>query len=324
MDCASRQPDRSREAVTGWIRLPGGAPANVACALVKLGTPAAFVGAVGQDRWGHALMQLMQDMAVESRGMQVTHWPTREVYIQLDEWGERTFTGFSSPHPEGFADAHLMANRLDFSLLDNSRYLVIGTLGLAYSETGLAIERCLRQVASSHIRVLMDLNWRPVFWPQPTDAPDRIRAVLPQVSFLKLAAEEAEWLFETTDSTEIARQNPHLLGVLVTAGTGNCSYWLQGNSGTVSGFGVDIEDPAGAGDAFVAGFLHQLCRQGIGCLQSRTVAHEIVTYACAVGALTTTRAGAIAAQPTPQEVDAFLYLNAHRSTAHHRTPHRHT
>lgn len=35
-----------------WTAYPGGAPANVACALVKLGVPASFVGAVGRDSEG--------------------------------------------------------------------------------------------------------------------------------------------------------------------------------------------------------------------------------------------------------------------------------
>ncbi|MEO1591852.1 MAG: carbohydrate kinase [Cyanobacteria bacterium J06632_22] len=310
VDCFSKQPGRPRSTVTRWLQLPGGAPANVACGLVKLGIPTAFVGAVGTDRWGTALTHLMQDMGVEHRGIQTHPFPTREVYVLSDIRGERTFAGFSQPQPDGFADAYLDANQLDLTLLTDCRYLVMGTLGLAYPETGHAIERCLQQVVAAQGRVFMDLNWRPMFWPHPTAAPDRIRAVMPLVSFLKLTTEEAEWLFETTNPETIAQQNPHLLGVLVTAGAAGCRYWLRGHGGTVSGFRVDVEDTTGAGDAFVAGFLNQLCKQGIGSLQQRTVAHQIVTYACAVGALTTTRIGAIAAQPTPQEVEAFLYLNA--------------
>jgi ABC-type sugar transport system ATPase subunit len=59
-------------------------------------------------------------------------------------------------------------------------------------------------------------------------------------------------------------------------------------------------------NAFVAGFIHQLCLHGLqGLLYPGTV-HNMVRYACAVGALTTTRPGAIAAQPTALEVAAFL------------------
>ncbi|MEL6246682.1 MAG: carbohydrate kinase [Cyanobacteria bacterium J06627_15] len=310
IDCFSEQPGRLRADITDWNRLPGGAPANVACGLTKLGTSAAFVGAVGQDSWGAALLRLLQDIGVNSEGVQQQPYPTREVYVLLDDQGERTFAGFSLPQPDGFADAHLSTETLSPIIFEHSRYLVMGTLGLAYPETAAAIARCLAWANPPHCRVVMDVNWRPMFWPQPAVAPDRIRAVLPQVSFLKLATEEAEWLFETTDPSQIAQQNPQLLGVLVTAGAAGCRYWLQGHSGTVPGFTVDVEDTTGAGDAFVAGFVHQLGKFGVGSLQNRDRAHHMVTYACAAGALTTTRMGAIAAQPTPQEIDAFLFLNA--------------
>ena len=311
VDCFSERSNLPLTAKTRWTQLPGGPSANLACGLVKLGTAAAFMGAVGKDRWGTALTTLMQDMGVEARGIQSHPLPTREVFVRLDASGQQTFVGFSQPQPDGFADAHLMAEALDLTLFEHCRYLVLGATGLAYPETGHAMERCLQQVYNTHCRVVMTISWQPMFWPQPTVAADRIRAVLPQVSFLTLGVEESEWLFETADPAHIAQQNPQLVGVLITL-KGGCHYWLRGHQGTVTGFPVDVEDTTGADDAFVAGFLHQLCKQGISGLQNRTTAHQIVTYACAVGALTTTRSGAIAAQPTPQEVDAFLYLNARR------------
>ncbi|MDY7015050.1 MAG: PfkB family carbohydrate kinase, partial [Cyanobacteriota bacterium] len=48
-DCLADQTGRSLDAVESWTPYPGGAPANVACALTKLGTPSAFMGCVGQD-----------------------------------------------------------------------------------------------------------------------------------------------------------------------------------------------------------------------------------------------------------------------------------
>ncbi|HEY9648139.1 MAG TPA: PfkB family carbohydrate kinase, partial [Chroococcidiopsis sp.] len=74
-------------------------------------------------------------------------------------------------------------------------------------------------------------------------------------------------------------------------------------------FAVDTEDTTGAGDSFVAGFLHQVCQNGIQSLTDAEIAKQTVIYASAVGALTTIKPGAIAAQPTAAEVGAFLYLN---------------
>jgi fructokinase len=70
---------------------------------------------------------------------------------------------------------------------------------------------------------------------------------------------------------------------------------------------VSVVDTTGAGDGFVAGFVHQLCRQGIASLANPDQAAAIVTYAAAVGALTTQKLGAIAALPTANDVQTFLH-----------------
>ena len=149
-----------------------------------------------------------------------------------------------------------------------------------------------------------------MFWPQPTAAPGRVYDLLNKAQFLKVSDDEAEWLFGTESPAAIAHQLPHLKGVLVTAGARGCEYWLMGNAGKVPGFKVDVEETTGAGDAFTAGFVHQLLQKGVTCIKEAKIARDVVTYASAVGALTTTRPGAIAALPSPKEVDVFLYLNA--------------
>ena len=61
-----------------WTPYAGGAPANVACALVKLGVSAAFCGAVGRDADGDALIQVLQENSVDASLVQrVDHMPTR-------------------------------------------------------------------------------------------------------------------------------------------------------------------------------------------------------------------------------------------------------
>lgn len=291
------------------MSLPGGAPANVACGLSKLGTSAEFIGVVGVDTWGKALARLLADLQVGTCGLQQHPTaPTREVYVLTDKTGERSFAGFSLPDPAGFADAHLICDRIDTHLFRGAKYLVLGTLGLAYPETQASMLQAVEWIQQQNGRVLLDINWRPMFWENPARAMGPIKDLLKQAAYLKLSDTEAQWLLDTTDPVAISAQYPHLEGVLVTAGAAGCRYYLGGHSGQVPGFDVDVEDTTGAGDAFVAGFLHQLCTRGRSCLLDADCAHEIVRYANAVGALTTTRSGAIAGQPTPKEVDAFLFL----------------
>ena len=309
IDCLADQPGLPLQAVQSWTSYPGGAPANVACGLAKLGTPVNFISCVGSDPLGTALVEFLQTLGVGRRGIQQHPTAlTRRVYVVRTELGDRHFAGFSPPDTTLFADTRLQADQLPLELFLGVQFLVIGTLGLAYPDTAAAIHRALEIAQRYVIQLVIDVNWRPMFWPNPAIAPEVIHALLTQADFLKLSVQEAEWLFETCDPGEIAHRLGTAKGVLVTAGEQGCAYSLLGNQGQLPAFSVDTEDTTGAGDAFLAGFIHQLCDRGTDCLSDPKLAREVVTYAGAVGALTTTRAGAIAAQPSAKEVEAFLYL----------------
>lgn len=308
-DCLANQLGKPLEQVESWTPYPGGAPANVACGLAKLGTTAGFLGCVGQDAPGQTLVQLLQETGVNTTGIQ-THptAPTRQVYVVRSETGERHFAGFGSYETTEFADTYLQASALPIDLFLNADFLVLGTLELAYPASQAAIARALELADQNYVKILVDVNWRPVFWPDSTIAPEMIHSLLKQVDFVKLSDEEALWLFDTTDAGAIAHRLGDAEGVIVTAGDKGCSYCLSDSEGRLPAFSVEVEDTTGAGDSFVAGLLHQLCQRGIHSLSDPAIAQQIVAYASAAGALTTTRAGAIAAQPTAAEVEAFLYL----------------
>ncbi|MFE4108241.1 carbohydrate kinase family protein [Almyronema epifaneia] len=309
IDCLADQLGVPLSAVTSWTPYPGGAPANVACALAKLGTPVRLVGCVGSDQWGEALLSLLQSRKVDCTYLQHhDQAPTRQVYVLRDQQGSPTFAGFSQPDPTQFADAQLAVDRLNAALFQDAQFLVAGTLGLAYDKTGESIRWAVDYAQTHAIKVVIDVNWRPMFWPQPEIAPATIRQILPAVDFLKLSSDEADWLFDTQEPAAIAQQLDNLQGVLITAGAMGCRYWLAGHTDQFSAFAVDSEDATGAGDAFLAGFLHKLRQGGMAQLEDAIAAQSLIAYASAVAALTTTRPGAIAAQPSAQEVEAFLYL----------------
>ncbi|MEM9509135.1 MAG: PfkB family carbohydrate kinase, partial [Cyanobacteria bacterium P01_E01_bin.35] len=80
-DCLADELGKSVSEITSWTDYPGGAPANVACALTKLGTPAAFIGCVGRDRPGKELVSLLDSIGVDTSGVQYhEQHPTRKVY----------------------------------------------------------------------------------------------------------------------------------------------------------------------------------------------------------------------------------------------------
>lgn len=306
-DCLADQLGKAVSEVTSWTSYPGGAPANVACALAKLGTPAAFIGCVGKDQQGQELVSLLDSIGVDISGVQYDEqMPTRQVYVTRTRQGDRIFAGFGNQKPDQFADAFLQAYLLPEKLFLEAEYLVLGTLELAYPTTRSAVFRALELAEEYHLKIVLDINWRSMFWLDESQALPLIKQLWQYVDFLKLAEEEAQWLFNTADAGAIAYRLGSVEGVLVSNGDAQVSYCLSDNEGKVNPMRVAVKDTTGAGDAFIAGFIHQLCQQGVGNLQNPQVAQDIVRYACAVGGLTTTKSGAIAAQPNPAEVTALL------------------
>jgi fructokinase len=308
-DCLADQPGRPLEQVESWTSYPGGAPANVACSLVKLGTPTGFIGCIGEDDPGTTLVELLHSIGVDGTGIQRhATAPTRKVYVLRTETGDRIFGGFGDIPTSEFADTRLQADKLPIALFETADFLVMGTLELAYPDSRAAVMRAVELAEEYYLKILIDVNWRPTFWTDSNEASAIIHQIVEKADFLKLSKEEAEWLFETTDPGVIAHRLGGVEGVLITDGEHGCKYSLGENEGVVPAFKMDVEDTTGAGDSFVAGFLHQVCQHGFPSLTNPETARQVVTYASAVGALTTTRAGAIAAQPNAAEVEAFLYM----------------
>ena len=304
-DLISDQPGAALEDVTMWIPYPGGAPANVACGVRRLGIKSAFMGGIGDDRLGSELVATLESNNVDRTGIQrINGYPTRSVLVTRSFAGDRSFAAFSENRSSDcFADTRLDAKELPLELLRSASYLVTGTLGLASSDTAQAIHRAIDIVKKSGGIIVTDLNWRSVFWPDFNSAQVPIQAILAKTDILKLTDDEAELFFNTVDPGVIHNSFPHLNGILLTRGDAGCAYWFAGHSGECPAFKVSVEDTTGAGDAFLAGFLSQHSHQ---LLTDVTSILSAIRYASAAGALTTLKRGAIAALPTSAEIEAFL------------------
>jgi len=120
--------------------------------------------------------------------------PTRDVYVTRTSQGERQFVGFGQ-EPDSYADCNIHPDRLPLEKLKSARVLVTGTLGQAYELTGSAIQKAVSMAKEHQICVLIDVNWRPVFFADPSNVKDRIIAFVSEADIVKLTDEEAEWMF---------------------------------------------------------------------------------------------------------------------------------
>lgn len=311
----------------------GGAPANAACALARLGTPSAFVGRLGLDAIGAAFARLFAERGVDTRALQ---WdaerPSRIVLVRRDASGERVFGGFAGDRGAGFADQALDAKTWSAAhgpLLAQARWLLLGTIPLASPASAQTAWLAVRQAAAAGVAIALDVNWRPTFWnpaADPASGPTaaQVLTMLPliqQARLLKCAAEEAQWLFGSTDPAVVSAALPQRPLVVVTDGSAPLR-WARAPAAITAGqvaagqglaagslqpFAVPVLDSTGAGDAFTAGLLHGLCATPA-LLEGADAAAlaAVMRSASACGALVCQGTGAIDPQPTAAEVNAWL------------------
>lgn len=292
--------------VSSFRPKPGGAPANVAVSLARLGINSAFIGKVGDDAFGHHLAQVMVQEGVETRGMRFD----KEARTTL------AFIANPDPHTAEFlfyrnpgADTRLRIDELDTELLTGTKAFHFGSLSLAEDPIREAVTEAIETVAGGKGMISFDVNYRPTLWPRPETAYERVMAVMPHVNLLKVNEVELELLTGEKDP-EIGSEKLLALGPelsVITAGASGSYYRVANNFGYVEAFPVKTIDATGCGDAFIAGLLSRLITAGNWREHiSGEAMRKNLTFANAVGALTALKQGVIPALPTADAVAKFL------------------
>lgn len=325
-DCLADQLGKSKEDVTSWTPYPGGAPANVATGIARLGLHTVFLTALGHDDLGEKFIKLLQDRNVDTKYVQRNSHPTRDVLVTRSLDGDRTFAGFGAAKTTEYADCFVDASKLPTDVIASADVLVTGTLGLAYPGSAEAIRSAVSAAKSSaspqqkNCSVIIDVNWRPVFWKDLEKAREIVKDFVPLADILKVTDEEAEWLFDIP--AEQALQHPEKVlnavsdarGVLVSAGEKGSAYAFRSPggkmdiSGIVPVLDVKVADTTGAGDAYLSGFIMYMLLSGgvLELVADPEKVHRAVQFATACGAATCTKPGAIDSQPTVKEAEALL------------------
>ena len=290
----------------GFKKAPGGAPANVAAGLAKLGLSAAFLGKVGDDAFGQFLKQTLDDVGVDTQGVVFSHEArTALAFVSLQTDGERDFMFYRHPS----ADMLYAPEEVDFDLVKSARMFHFGSISLISEPSRSATLAALKAARDKGVWISYDPNLRLALWPDPEAARAGMMSVWEQADLIKVSEDELGFLTGEDDVDDAVKALWHdgLRLMVVTFGSHGCRYYHPQFKGNVPGFEVESIDATGAGDGFVAGLLSGLLRTPAAWDDEKQLI-RVCHFANAVGALTTTRRGAIPALPTQKEVNSFLEL----------------
>tara|TARA_Y100001970_G_scaffold294301_1_gene450110 strand:+ start:14293 stop:15291 length:999 start_codon:yes stop_codon:yes gene_type:complete len=294
----------------------GGAPANVACALSKLGIPTSFIGRIGDENYLNQFTDTFSNLKIDYSGLQVDKsFPTRIIKVERSNSGERRFIGFVGDN-KIFPDQEINKDQIiDVweSLSENVSVLVLGTILLASNKSLDSVSWVIERSKELNIKVVFDINWRSVFWESNYIIEDRpsnkaiklIKEFLQYGDLLKLAREEAIWFFSTDNPELISRSFANSPDVVITDGAFNIKWFINGILGNSSVYSSpEIIDTTGAGDNFLAGLIYGYMQKEA--MDTKYKIQNIIKFAAACGFLVCLGTGAIEPQPTINQVKSFL------------------
>jgi fructokinase len=269
------------------LQCPGGAPANVAVGIARLGGQSAFIGRVGDDPFGRFMAKTLADEKVDVKSLRLdpAH-RTSTVVVDLDDHGERSFTFMVRP------SADLFLETADLPTFSPGEWLHVCSIALSAEPSRSATFEAMAAIRKAGGYVSFDPNIRPDLWPDENALRRCLEQALQSADVVKLSVEELAFLTGDVPvsvglDTLMARCPARL--VLVTQGKEGVIAWHDGTVKHYPATPVQCVDTTGAGDAFVAGLLY-----GLAAGQDLT---PVIALAQRCGALATTAKGAMTALP---------------------------
>lgn len=269
------------------LQCPGGAPANVAVGIARLGGQSAFIGRVGDDPFGRFMAKTLADEKVDVKSMRLdpAH-RTSTVVVDLDDQGERSFTFMVRP------SADLFLESADLPTFSAGEWLHVCSIALSAEPSRSATFEAMAAIREAGGYVSFDPNIRPDLWPDENALRRSLEQALQSADVVKLSVEELAFL---TGNVEVNVGLDALMArcparlVLVTQGKEGVIAWHDATVKHYPATPVECVDTTGAGDAFVAGLLY-----GLAAGQDLT---PVIALAQRCGALATTAKGAMTALP---------------------------
>ncbi|UFU01883.1 ribokinase [Ruania suaedae] len=271
---------------TDLVRGGGGKGANQAVAAARAGgAEVTFVGAVGEDPEGGVLRTRLEADGVDTHALITVPGPSGTALITVDEAGENAIV--VAPGANGARE----------SLTDTQREAVAAAR-VVVAQLEVPVPLVLDVAASRSPEAILVLNAAPS---APLADPETARAVLAVTDVLVVNEHELADIAGTEQTEEaITRLTAQVPAVVVTLGGQGVLVAVGEDRRQVPAFPVTAVDTTGAGDTFcgvLAAHLSDLTADALA---------RAARTAAAAAALAVTRAGAMDAVPTTDEVAALL------------------
>jgi fructokinase len=284
-----------------FTKKAGGAPANVACAIAKLGGLSKFIGCVGNDQFGSFLLNVLEDNHVDISLTQRSKTFTTIAFVSIAEDGERDFV-FSRG-----ADKEL---KYDSTIKNNFKENIIhfgAATALLGGDMEAAYSRYFFDALTQNAFISFDPNFRGDLWKDEEQI--FIKKCMPFVQkahLCKFSLEEAQLLSGKSNLEECCAVL-HEIGtqiIAITLGGDGTLLSTENSKQTIPSIQVNPVDTTGAGDAFIGCLLYQIAalHDPMEVLENTAVLDAMVKKANISGAITTTNFGAIPSLPTYAQV----------------------
>lgn len=291
---------------SGFQKAPGGAPANVAVAIKRLGLESSFLTQLGDDPFGHYLVGVLENEDIDVSGITFSKEArTMLAFVSLREDGERSFSFYRNPS----ADMLMTPDTIVTNVIDDAELFHFGSITMISSPAKEATLFAAKYAQEQGKLIAYDPNLRLALWDDEDAARTGMRLGLEYANIVKISDEEADLVLEEGEAvTDLFQKFSQIELVMLTRGADGCTVYLRdGSEYSHAGYKVTSVDTTGAGDSFMAGIIVGVLEQLDDSRDFSKVDFEsVLKLANASGAMATTGRGAIPSLPTRAEVDAFL------------------